>query len=171
MFVTVGSTRFDKLISRIFHPESAKQLVDLGFANLILQVGKSEVDSDHVEKLKKSFELEIDIYDYKSSILDDIQKSDVVVGHAGAGTCLEVLRQNKRLLIVVNDELMDNHQSELADQLANENYVVQTTVDKFNEGLAVICDGETKLDRFPPKNPAKFEEIFEEALRRVSSRL
>lgn len=171
LFVTVGSTRFDKLIDKLLNDENIQQLVDLGFIRLILQIGKSDCKIEHVDQIKRNHNLDIEIYDYKSSIIEDIEKADVVVGHAGAGTCLEVLRMNKRLLIVVNDNLMDNHQSELAEQLAQDNYAVQTNVENLTENIALLCNSETKLDKFPAKDPAKFEEIFNEALKRATSRL
>lgn len=169
LFATVGSTRFDKLIESIISDDSAEQLNTLGFAKVILQVGKSEYDIKQVEILRNDYKIDIEIYDYKSSIQEDIEKADVVIGHAGAGTCLEVLRANKRLLVVINESLMDNHQLELADQLEKENFVVKTTVDELSKNLDLICD--TKFEKFPSKNSFIFEEIFEEALKKVNSRL
>ena len=36
-----------------------------------------------------SSEICIEQYDYKPSLLHDINSSDLVIAHAGAGTCLE----------------------------------------------------------------------------------
>jgi UDP-N-acetylglucosamine transferase subunit ALG13 len=33
--------------------------------------------------------------------------------------------QNKPLIVIVNDKLMDNHQRELADAMAEKNYLIQ----------------------------------------------
>lgn len=41
-----------------------------------------------------------------------------MISHAGAGTCIEVLQAEKTLAVIVNDSLMDNHQVELAEKLA-----------------------------------------------------
>lgn len=169
VFVTVGSTKFDKLINKVISNETGSQLIELGFNRLILQVGESSYDKSQVETLQSDFNLDIEIYKYKSSILEDIERADVVVGHGGAGTCLEVLRANKRLLLVINDTLMDNHQAELAEQLSKGNYVVQATVDDFISKFATICD--TKFEKFPPKDNSKFEEIFGDALQKASSHL
>lgn len=171
LFVTVGSTRFDKLINEILSENSVEHMTSLGFNRLVLQVGKSEYDPKHVASLMDKYNINIEAYDYKSSIHDDIQAADVVVGHAGAGTCLEVLRLNRRLVIVANDELMDNHQNELAEQLAKENFVVHTTVDQVGTSLKSIYDNEAKLCKFPVKDPSKFEEIFNDALKKATSRL
>lgn len=40
---------------------------------------------------------------------------------------MEALDAGKHVIVVINDSLMDNHQTELADQLANEKYLVHTT--------------------------------------------
>jgi UDP-N-acetylglucosamine transferase subunit ALG13 len=43
--------------------------------------------------------------------------ADLVISHAGAGSVLEALHAHKSLLVVVNDSLMDNHQTELAHKM------------------------------------------------------
>lgn len=45
----------------------------------------------------------------------------------GAGTVLESLQARKRLVVVINSTLMDNHQEELAHQLANELHLAHAT--------------------------------------------
>jgi len=173
LFVTVGSTRFDKLITKILDEASLEQIIELGFTKLVIQAGRSDYDSETLKGLKTRFnqEIEIELYDYKQSIAADIERAELIIGHAGAGTCLEVLRANKKLLLVVNDSLMDNHQDELADQLAKDNYVVRTTVCRLNEDLGIIYGTDIKLNQFPQKDSAKFEEIFSETLKMVASRL
>ena len=48
--------------------------------------------------------------------------------HTGAGTILDVLRLQKPLIVVPNTALMDNHQVELADALADLGHVKAATV-------------------------------------------
>lgn len=43
---------------------------------------------------------------------------------AGSGSIFETLRANRPLVVVVNDLLMDNHQSELAEELADRKHLV-----------------------------------------------
>ena len=45
---------------------------------------------------------------------------------AGSGSILEALSLGKRLVVVVNEELMGNHQTELADQMAALGVLVRT---------------------------------------------
>ncbi|KHN85906.1 UDP-N-acetylglucosamine transferase subunit ALG13 -like protein [Toxocara canis] len=49
----------------------------------------------------------------------------------GAGTCLEALRLSKIAFIVINEDLMGNHQRELAERLAALDHIVCTTAAKL----------------------------------------
>eukprot|EP01135_Chromosphaera_perkinsii_P001808 Nk52_evm77s210 gene=Nk52_evmTU77s210 len=82
--------------------------------------------------------INVELYRFKPSLHEDMFSSSLVISHAGAGSCLEVLEigsqggasrdpesskgQGTDLLVVVNDKLMDNHQLELAYHLSEEKY-------------------------------------------------
>ena len=51
------------------------------------------------------------------------ENADLIISHAGAGSCLEALENRRRLLVVINESLMDNHQIELACALKECNYL------------------------------------------------
>ena len=72
----------------------------------------------------------------------------------GAGTSLEVLRQGKPLLIVINDQLMDNHQQELAEELSENKFAIYTTVKNLNKTLKTY--DKTSLKQFPQHDPKIF---------------
>lgn len=63
---------------------------------------------------------------------------ELVIGHAGAGTIMEVLRRHKKLVVVVNETLMNNHQHEIADALAEKNYVIKSTCDSVVHDLSYL---------------------------------
>lgn len=67
-------------------------------------------------------EISVECFRYKDSLSNDISEADLVISHAGAGTCLEVLELEKPLITVINDQLMHNHQTELAEKLADEKH-------------------------------------------------
>lgn len=83
-------------------------------------------------------------YDYKNSLASDIAKADLVVSHAGAGSCLEVLEAGKPLIVVINDQLMDNHQAELANALQKRGYAFACTPDTLLDALEHFNPDELK---------------------------
>lgn len=140
IFVTVGSTRFDQLIDNVIDDNVVEILKHLGCRRLTIQYG-SYKDVSKLESVQNVIShFEVELFDYQNSIQSYIDKADLVIGHAGmflqnhiimnssinllgAGTVLEVLRKRKPLLIVINDTLMDNHQEELAIELAEQRFV------------------------------------------------
>ena len=93
-------------------------------------------------------------YDYKVSISEDIENADLVISHAGAGTCIEVLNAKKPLIAVVNESLMNNHQSELANQLTSDGHCLNCIPETL-ERTFIYLD-ESKLKPLPPAKPEFF---------------
>ena len=56
---------------------------------------------------------------------------------AGSGSILESLTLGKPLVVAINEQLMDNHQIELAHQLAQDNHLVYTTCRLVSRALDV----------------------------------
>ena len=54
----------------------------------------------------------------QEGLADEIAAADLVISHAGAGSIIEALQASRHLLVVVNTDLADNHQIELAQALA-----------------------------------------------------
>ncbi|XP_038172151.1 UDP-N-acetylglucosamine transferase subunit ALG13 homolog isoform X2 [Arvicola amphibius] len=122
-FVTVGTTSFDDLVARVAAPDSVEILKSLGYNQLVLQIGRGTVVPEPFST--ESFTL--DVYRYKDSLKEDLQQADLVISHAGAGSCLESLEKGKPLVVVVNEKLMNNHQFELAKQLHKEGHLFYCT--------------------------------------------
>ena len=159
VFVTVGSTRFDSLIKSLLSPEIVGILSgDLGVSNLVLQIGSSEIGEvvGAIGELSKKANLSVEFYRYKESILEDIRKADWVICHAGAGSCLEILGEGKNPLVVVNESLMNNHQTELALKLSEEGYVVKTCVSQLPQTLKTFR--KEKLKGYPKGNLKAFSD-------------
>lgn len=47
--------------------------------------------------------------------------------HSGSGSIMEALSLQKPLVVVINDRLMNNHQTELARQLCKDSHLLYTT--------------------------------------------
>jgi beta-1,4-N-acetylglucosaminyltransferase len=126
-FVTVGTTQFDLLIETILRDDSdvLRTLIDcLHIEKLIIQTGSSQIPPS---ASRIDLPIVIEHYKYKDSIDDDIQQADLVISHAGAGTILQTLEAHKPLLVVVNEQLMDNHQVEIADEMERQGYLFHCT--------------------------------------------
>uniref|UniRef100_A0A915KKL3 UDP-N-acetylglucosamine transferase subunit ALG13 n=1 Tax=Romanomermis culicivorax TaxID=13658 RepID=A0A915KKL3_ROMCU len=88
VFVTVGTTAFDDLIAEITNPVNLKLLSELGCRKLLLQIGRGEESCVNSAYLENS-SVHVEYYRFKPSLKNDLQSADLVIGHAGAGTCLE----------------------------------------------------------------------------------
>lgn len=125
IFVTVGTTLFEDLIDVVSSDDILALLADYQCKHLILQCGAGrQIPSERIEEIQRKFNITLECYDYKAAIQSDIVASDLVISHAGAGSCMEVLNAKKHLIVVVNDKLMHNHQTELANQLYTDGYLL-----------------------------------------------
>ncbi|XP_012354528.2 putative bifunctional UDP-N-acetylglucosamine transferase and deubiquitinase ALG13 isoform X8 [Nomascus leucogenys] len=160
VFVTVGTTSFDDLIACVSAPDSLQKIESLGYNRLILQIGRGTVVPEPFST--ESFTL--DVYRYKDSLKEDIQKADLVISHAGkgAGSCLETLEKGKPLIVVINEKLMNNHQLELAKQLHKEGHLFYCTCSTL-PGLLQSMDLST-LKCYPPGQPEKFSAFLDKVV-------
>ncbi|KAJ3260829.1 hypothetical protein HK103_007392 [Boothiomyces macroporosus] len=123
VFVTVGTTKFEKLIEKICEKEFQD---DQNCEKLTVQYGKSK---------RPKITIASEVYDYKPSIKVDLREADVIISAGGSGTILESLELQKNIIVVVNTDLMDNHQQELVDQLVKDGYIVSCSLDGLQDGF------------------------------------
>lgn len=119
IFVTVGTTRFDKLVSSLTSKVALEWMEAQSFSSLTIQYGRGSKP----ESLQQSSSVKIQSYDFRPSLKADMEHADLIVSHAGAGTVMEVLRMNKKTIVVINTDLMDNHQTELAGAMADRGHI------------------------------------------------
>jgi beta-1,4-N-acetylglucosaminyltransferase len=122
IFVTVGTTRFDALVESATTERALDWMVSQKYTRLIIQYGKGKEPHVVVNDTKKR-PLEIELYDFKSSLEPDMRNADLILSHAGAGTIMEAMRLKKHLVVVINTALMNNHQTELAHALGSRKYL------------------------------------------------
>jgi beta-1,4-N-acetylglucosaminyltransferase len=120
VFVTVGTTSFDALARAIDDPRVVDALVRKGFTGLTMQIGRGTYRPQRITNARA---FDVEIVDYLPSIEDEIARAALVISHAGAGSVFETLRSGRPLLVVVNETLMDNHQRELAEELAERQHL------------------------------------------------
>ncbi len=161
--VSVGTTQFDALIDRVLGDDVLKALKDKGVAKLIVQHGNSPFD---VEKGRSKRLIDVESFAFVSDLRTLIATSDLVISHAGAGTCLEVQRLQgtirPRHLVVVNETLMNNHQSELAEKLSNLGHLKHCNVDDLADAITNFDFDSTC--RLPEGDPDAFLNYVESVL-------
>ncbi|KAG4068230.1 hypothetical protein HA402_007750 [Bradysia odoriphaga] len=158
IFITVGTTQFDALIQTILTEEIIQSFHKFKCKKITMQIGQGKIDDQAVQLLSKEFEIEV--YALKPTILPDVKSADLVISHAGAGSCIEVLNAGKPLIVVVNEKLMDNHQLELAQKLSSDGYLFYCVP----QTLATTLDGMdvTELKPYPKGNAKGFVKYLDE---------
>ncbi|KAL5218241.1 hypothetical protein ABZP36_018925 [Zizania latifolia] len=120
VFVTVGTTCFDALVKAVDSEAMKEALLQKGYTDLVIQMGRGTYMPS---KVSGSSTLQVDYFTFSPSIADYIREASLVISHAGSGSIFETLRLSKPLIVVVNEDLMDNHQSELAEELAERKHL------------------------------------------------
>ena len=150
-FATVGTTQFDGLVETLLSGEVLALLAKHGYTELRLQVGRGTEP-----KIPASPPLKVEWYRIKESLSADMAESALLISHAGAGSILEGLRLHKLLLVVVNDQLMHNHQQELAHALAEQRHLVATTPGQLRDELERVLERPPALLPYPEADPTLF---------------
>ncbi|XP_001358297.3 UDP-N-acetylglucosamine transferase subunit ALG13 homolog [Drosophila pseudoobscura] len=164
VYVTVGTTKFDALIKAVASEAALEALQSRECRKLILQHGNSEpVPADVSRRISQQYGIQLEQYTFRPNI-EDIKASDLIIGHAGAGTCMDILTNGKAGLIVVNDELMDNHQQELATQLASEQYLYYCKPSQLAVQLATLDFASLRAYESASENMLKFVNALDELM-------
>ncbi|KAJ3209138.1 hypothetical protein HK099_008568 [Clydaea vesicula] len=153
----VRSTRFDKLIELISSESFVELLHELKFTSVTVQHGGSPFT------LKTIKNIVLKAFSYSDEIGKYFEKADLIVSHAGSGSILEALELNKPLLVVVNDGLMNNHQSELAEILNRQGVLLKTNIQDFFEKFKLINDEGFKFTAMESSDP----DLFVKALKNL----
>ena len=171
-FVTVGSTKFETLIDRLLDDDVLHVLEKYSFNRMIIQIGNGKHKILNVDEGKTCLELiknnvQIIAYKYKQSIRQDLEQADLVISHAGAGSVIESLEANKKLIVVINESLMNNHQFELADRMYKEGYLLYSRCSNLNIVLEDMLGKNSKisLKKYEKGQPKLFAQYLDDYLR------
>ncbi|GLD98996.1 hypothetical protein PINS_up007714 [Pythium insidiosum] len=157
VFVTVGTTKFDALIRALDTEACMQALRARGVTTVRMQIGHGEhVPSSAFATVPG---IEINYYRHDPQYKRDVEQADLIISHAGAGSIMDALSARKKLLVVVNTLLMDNHQTELAEAMAEQRYCVQTTCDALLDALK-HADFES-LRPYPEPDEAAFPALID----------
>lgn len=155
VLITVGTTKFESLIKTVSQNSVLDKLKSLGFTKIQFQTGTGEFEE------KQRSDVVINYRPYFDNFAEEIASSDLIISHAGAGTCLDVLKQGKPLIVVINEDLMDNHQLELAEQLANDGYLYFCNCSTL---LDTLDNNVNKLKLYPKANHSTFSNYLDKCM-------
>lgn len=173
-FVATGATvTFQKLIEASLSRQLIETLQKHGFGRLIIQFGK-EPDgiatfsrcveqlgavrkpagapgADGTVKVELESGFQIEGFKFTTEIKQYMQQADLVITHGGTGLILDGLRSYRKVIVFVNNQLMDNHQLEIASEFEKEGYLLKC--DCLEELVAhVETIGDKKLVELPQPN-------------------
>ncbi|MCJ1404730.1 N-acetylglucosaminyldiphosphodolichol N-acetylglucosaminyltransferase catalytic subunit alg13 [Xylographa trunciseda] len=134
-FLTVGATApFDALITASLSGPFLAALRAASYTDLLLQHGSSAVFAPRAAAAAgQEHGLTVQGFEFNREGLGREMRAakgtaggveGCVVSHAGSGSILDALRLGVPLIVVPNPALLDNHQAELAEELAAQGYVV-----------------------------------------------
>jgi len=126
LLVTVGTTEFDQLIQAIDNTDFAVALQNLLINKVTIQMGRGVHEPNVLLQACRSLGIETDLYRYKPDLEVEMKVADLIISHCGAGSILEAVKYKKPLIVVVNETLQDNHQTELSDAMSSSGYCVST---------------------------------------------
>ena len=134
IFVTVGTTPFDRLICTIDQINESQHEIIIQTANPKIKI------TNH-----KHFQWVDHINNY-------FNWADLIICHAGAGTIYNLLEMKKLIIVVPNFDRIDQHQKEIASYIEDKNYglVCYDTNNLYN-----LIDS-IKGKKFAPYNKESF---------------
>jgi len=109
MLVTVGTTKYDSLISYI---DSKSSFCDLSI--------EFQIANGKYLPQKHPYFTFLD----SAEIIKKYQENDIIVTHAGAGTIYKLLELQRKFIVVPNLDRIDKHQTDIADFLLKNKYAL-----------------------------------------------
>ncbi|TAQ90162.1 hypothetical protein B7494_g1458 [Chlorociboria aeruginascens] len=149
-FVTVGATAdFPDLVAGVLSADMIEALGEEGYTRLTMQVGRSYEYYLNLQKTALQLpSLKITAFAFNKKGLGEEMLSvkavegksheGVVISHAGAGTILDAMRLGLPIIVVANPALLDNHQEELATELAAQGYCHKSDVKGLKEAIRQV---------------------------------
>ncbi|KAL9112261.1 MAG: hypothetical protein Q9227_003379 [Pyrenula ochraceoflavens] len=172
-FVTIGATApFDDLIMTVLTKQFLESLQAYDYTDLRIQYGKEgrKIFDRFVEargqQVKEQLGIDINGFDFDYSGLTHemvaIKANEkensidgLLISHAGSGSILAGLRVGLPIIVVPNPKLMNNHQKELAEELARANYVIHGKLMDLDHNIADAEDLRARMRAWPPPTAAE----------------
>ena len=130
IFVAVGTTDFDNLITEMDHLAPTLE------EKIVMQIGNGQYTPRNAEYFR-----------FAPSLAPYYEQCDIIVAHGGWGIVSEALERGKKLICVENAEAHNAHQRDLLNALVKERYIVWCrTLEELSRALERIKHAE--LERY-----------------------
>lgn len=153
IFVTLGTQ--DKSFKRLL--ENIDKQISLGNITdeVIIQAGYTDYNSDNMKIFKMIPMEEFDKY---------IKKCDILITHAGVGSIMSGLMNDKKVIAVPRlkryNEHTNDHQLDIASSFSKEGYLLTSNIDDLDEILKKVKTFKPKKFKSNNKNFVKVIEDF-----------
>lgn len=162
VLVTVGTTEFDELVE-VLEKESdsfVQMLSAQGMVRLVLQVGRGTTEPVLLAAACDKHSVTFEWFRFKPTLHQYMESADLILSHSGAGSIIEALTLKKRIVVIVNDSLQDNHQTELATALESRKYCHATTPKDLCQKMTVLLMDTDYLHNFKCLYPEVNYDLF-----------
>ncbi|KAI1763946.1 glycosyltransferase family 1 protein [Hypoxylon sp. FL1150] len=166
VFVTVGaSASFKPLIEEVISDAFVAKLESLSFTHLTVQCGPDHEFFQAAVAARPPGGLNITGFAFKNDLFHDMQQAapyennevarhpGLIITHAGSGSILDALDTNSNLIAVPNTSLMDNHQSEIAEEMERQGFLVQGKIGSLIEAIDIAAQQNAKPHWPPAADP------------------
>jgi len=173
-FVTVGATApFRQLLEDVLSPDFLEFMSQDGFEHMTVQCGADLAWArDRLERLN-TFGIRVDVMDYTADIKEHMllcrgeykrRLAGCVISHAGAGTILDAMRLGTPLVVVPNKGLLNNHQEELAEEVARARWAIHGEIGELTDAIVLLRSSiiEGRMDHLAPYQEPPFPTSHEE---------
>ncbi|KAF2426472.1 family 28 putative glycosyltransferase [Tothia fuscella] len=165
IFITVGATAsFDALIQAVLQSTFLHTLARMGYSELFIQYGQGgkELFNRLLEEAQEHgpYGIAVEAFEFTQNMMQSMRvakaergrEEGVVLCHAGTGSVLDAIRIGVPVIVVPNPTLLDNHQVEFAEVMADMGYVVHGHLNNLEQALQDSEALRKKNKEWPPVN-------------------
>ncbi len=162
VLVTVGTTEFDELVEELDKESDlfVQILIAKGMTRLVVQIGRGVTEPVLLAAICGKYGVDFEWFRFKPTLQQYMESADLILSHSGAGSIIEALTLKKRLVVIVNESLQDNHQTELAAALEARNYCHAITPKELCQKLNNLLKDSDYLNEFKCAFPDVNYDLF-----------
>lgn len=182
LITTGGTTTFKRLLDEVTRDEFFDFMSSLGVKKVYIQYGNEIIGEEHISQQYISqllaFEgnqgryklIDIELFAFSNTIDKYIESSDLILTHGGTGSILDCLRLNKKVIVIPNETLMNNHQVEIANAFESNNYLKSLSVSDINttrghEVIQGLLSNTIEITSLPNPNTSIIDTIIAQELK------